>query len=123
MPMEGWSVSLNLWTYQQNLTKLAKLNRDIFTLTLGPRLIPARALILSKKRKRIKYREYRRNLQENGDMSLSMMTFVNFPKSVVFTKGKHRLKELCYEKARIFSAQPQNLAMRRQNSSYKQKLF
>ena len=67
----------NLWTYQQSLTKLAKLNRDIFTLTLGPRLIPARALILSKKRKRIKYREYRRNLRENGEMSLSMMTLTD----------------------------------------------
>ena len=59
------------------MTKLAKLNRDIFTLTLGPRLIPARALILSKKRKRIKYREYRRNLRENGEMSLSMMTLTD----------------------------------------------
>jgi hypothetical protein len=26
---------LNLWSYRQGLTKLAKLNRDIFTLTLG----------------------------------------------------------------------------------------
>jgi len=29
----------NLWTYRQGLTKLAKLNRDVFTLTLGPRII------------------------------------------------------------------------------------
>jgi hypothetical protein len=30
----------NLWIFQQGLTKLAKLNRDVFTLTLGTRQIP-----------------------------------------------------------------------------------
>jgi hypothetical protein len=30
----------NLWTFQQGLTKLAKLNRDVFTLILGSRQIP-----------------------------------------------------------------------------------
>ena len=74
---EGRLERFNLWTYQRSLTKLAKLNRDIFTLTLGPRLIPARALILSKKRKRIKFKEYRRNLRESGEMSLSMMTLTD----------------------------------------------
>ena len=74
---DGKLERFNLWKYQQSLNKLAKLNRDIFTLTLGPRQIPARALILSKKRKRLKYKEYRRNLRENGDMSLSMMTLTD----------------------------------------------
>ncbi len=32
--------SFNLWTFQQGLTKLAKLNQDVFTLTLGSRQIP-----------------------------------------------------------------------------------
>ena len=30
----------NLWTFRQGLTKLTKLNRDIFALTLGSRQIP-----------------------------------------------------------------------------------
>ncbi len=30
----------NLWKFYQGLTKLAKLNRDVFTLTLGSRQIP-----------------------------------------------------------------------------------
>jgi hypothetical protein len=74
---DGRLERFNLWTYRQSLTKLAKLNRDIFTLTLGPRLIPARALILSKKKKKIKFKQYRRTLKENGDESLSMMTMTD----------------------------------------------
>jgi len=50
----------NLWSYRRSQTKLAKLNRDIFTLTFGNRQIPAHALIQSKKRKRIKFKQYRR---------------------------------------------------------------
>jgi hypothetical protein len=38
---DGRLECFNLWTYQRSLTKSAKLNRDIFTLTLGPKLIPA----------------------------------------------------------------------------------
>jgi hypothetical protein len=56
---------------------LAKLNRDVFTLTLGIRQIPPRALILSKKKKRIKFKQYRRNLRDTGDMSLSMLTMTD----------------------------------------------
>jgi len=33
---DGKLERFNLWSYRQGLTKLAKLNRDIFTLTLGP---------------------------------------------------------------------------------------
>ena len=69
--------------------KLAKLNRDIFTLTLGSRQIPARALILSKKRKRLKYKEYRRNLWENGEMALSMMALPDgIPTVAVLLSGQ-----------------------------------
>jgi hypothetical protein len=37
---DGRLEHFNLWTFQQGLTKLAKLNRDVFTLTLGSRQIP-----------------------------------------------------------------------------------
>ncbi len=67
----------NLWSYRQGFSKLAKLNRDIFTLTLGSRLVPARAVVLSKKRKRLNYKQYRRQLRENGDESLAMMTMTD----------------------------------------------
>jgi hypothetical protein len=56
---------------------LAKLNQDVFTLTLGTRQIPPQALLLSKKKKRFKFKQYRRNLRENGDMSLSMLTMTD----------------------------------------------
>ena len=46
----------------------------MFALTLGSRQIPPRALILSKKKKRLKFKQYRRVLKENGDLSLSMMS-------------------------------------------------
>ncbi len=74
MDLYGKLERFNLWSYQQNLTKLAKLNQDIFTLTFDPRLVPARVLILSNKRKRLKFKQYCQNLRENGDESLSMMT-------------------------------------------------
>jgi len=74
---DGRLERFNLWTFRRGLTKLAKLNRDVFTLTFGPRVIPPRALILSKKRKRIKYKQHRRNLKENSDESLSMMTMTD----------------------------------------------
>jgi hypothetical protein len=67
----------NLWTFQQGLTKLAKLNQDVFTPTLGSRQIPPWALILLKKKKRIKFKQFHRNLKDNGDMSLLMLTLTN----------------------------------------------
>ncbi len=48
---DGRLERFNLWIFQQGLTKLAKLNRDVFTLTLDSRQIPPQALILSKKMK------------------------------------------------------------------------
>ncbi len=52
---------------------MAKLNQDVFTLTLGSRQIPPRALILSKKKKRVKFKQYCHRLKENGDLLLSML--------------------------------------------------
>jgi hypothetical protein len=60
----------NLWTFRQSLTKLAKLNQDVFTLTLGSWQITPQALILPKKKKGLKFKQYRQNLKENGDFSL-----------------------------------------------------
>ena len=37
---DGRLEQFNLWTFQQSLTKLAKLNRDVFTITLGSWQIP-----------------------------------------------------------------------------------
>jgi hypothetical protein len=56
---------------------LAKLNQDVFTLTLGSRQIPSQALKLSKKKKRFKFKQYCWNLKDDGDMSLSMLTLIN----------------------------------------------
>ncbi len=36
----------NLWTFRHGLTKLAKLNRDVLTLTLGTWQIPPQALMI-----------------------------------------------------------------------------
>jgi hypothetical protein len=41
---------------------MGKLNRDIFALTFGTRQIPPYAQIMSKKKKRIKYKQYQRSL-------------------------------------------------------------
>ncbi len=56
---------------------MAKLNRDVFTLTLGTRQIPPRALILSKKKKGLKFKQYHRRLKENCDFSLSMLSMTD----------------------------------------------
>jgi hypothetical protein len=52
---------------------LDKLNRDIFTLTVGKKTIPPMAMKLSRKRQRLNYKQYRRELRDDGDASLSMM--------------------------------------------------
>ena len=56
---------------------MAKLNQDVFTLTLGSRQIAPQALILLKKKKRLKFKQYCRNLKENGDLSLSMLSMTD----------------------------------------------
>ena len=52
-----------------------KLNRDIFTLTVGKKSIPPMAMKLSRKRQRHNYKQYCRGLRDDGDASLSMMAF------------------------------------------------
>ena len=71
---DGRLERFNLWTFRQSLTRLDKLNRDIFTLTVSSKKnIPPMALKLSKKRKRLKYKQYRWGLHGDGDAALSMM--------------------------------------------------
>ncbi len=53
---------------------MAKLNRDVFTLTLGSWQIPPHALILSKKKKQLKFKQYHHRLKENGDLPSSMLS-------------------------------------------------
>jgi hypothetical protein len=43
---DGRLERFNFRTFRQGLTKWAKLNRDVFTLTLGSRQIPPRALVV-----------------------------------------------------------------------------
>jgi hypothetical protein len=74
---DGRLERFNLWTFQQGLTKLAKLNQDVFALTLGSWQIPPQALILSKKKKRLKFKQYCRRLKENGDLLLSMLSITD----------------------------------------------
>ncbi len=62
---------------QQGLTKLAKLNQDVFTLTLGSWQIPPRALILSKKKKQLKFKQYHHRLKEDGDLLLMMLSMTD----------------------------------------------
>ena len=59
------------------MTRLDKLNRDIFTLTVGKKFIPPMALKLSKKQQRLKYKQYRRGLHDNRDAVLSMMALTD----------------------------------------------
>jgi hypothetical protein len=59
------------------LTRLDKLNQDIFTLTFGKKNIPPMALKLSKKKKRLKYKQYCWGLRDNGDASLAVMALTN----------------------------------------------
>ncbi len=56
---------------------MTKLNQDVFTLTLGGWQIPPRALILSKKKKRIKFKQYCHRLKENGDLLVSMLSMTD----------------------------------------------
>ncbi len=49
---------------------MAKLNRDVFTLTLGSWQIPPQM-------KRIKFKQYRRRFKENGDLLLLMLSMTD----------------------------------------------
>jgi len=54
---------------------LDKLNRDIFTLTVGKKTIPLMAMKFSRKKQRLNYKQYRCGLRDDGDALLSMMAF------------------------------------------------
>ena len=73
----GSLAKFNLWAFRRSMTKLDKLNRDIFTLTLGKKTIPPMAMKLSRKRQRLNYKQYRRSLRDDGDASLSMMAITD----------------------------------------------
>jgi hypothetical protein len=53
---------------------MGKLNRDIFALTFGTRQIPPYAQTMSRKKKRLKYKQYQWNLQSSGDWDLQLMS-------------------------------------------------
>jgi hypothetical protein len=53
---------------------MSKLNRDIFTLPFGTQQIPPYAQTMSKKKKRLKYKQYQRSLQSSGDRALQLMS-------------------------------------------------
>ena len=53
---------------------MGKLNRAIFALTFGTRQIPPYAQTMSKKKKRLKYKQYVRSLQSSGDRTLQLMS-------------------------------------------------
>jgi hypothetical protein len=57
---------------QQNA--ICKLNQDIFALTFGARQILPDAQTMSKKKKRLKYKQYQRSLQSSGDWVLQLMS-------------------------------------------------
>jgi hypothetical protein len=49
---------------------LGKLNRDIFALRFGTRQIIPYAQTMSKKKKKLKYKQYQWSLQSSGDQAL-----------------------------------------------------
>ena len=89
---------------------MAKLNRDVFTLTLGSWQIPPRALILSKKKKRLKFKQYHRRLKENGDLLLSMLSMTDGIPTVA------ELMDSPLAKYTTLAANDCNIVVRRRNS-------
>jgi hypothetical protein len=53
---------------------MGKLNQDIFALTFGTRQIPLCAQTMSRKKKKLKYKQYQRSLQSSGDWALQLMS-------------------------------------------------
>jgi hypothetical protein len=56
------------------LRAMGQLNRDIFALTFCAKQIPPYARSMSKKKKRLKYKQYCRCLQSSGDWALQLMS-------------------------------------------------
>ncbi len=79
-PSAKWMRGANGKLERVNLSELkqqkamGKLNRDIFALMFGTRQIPPYAQTMSKKKKRLKYKQYQRSLQSSGDWALQLMS-------------------------------------------------
>jgi hypothetical protein len=57
----------------RGMKAMGKLNREMFALTLGSKQIPPYANTMSKKKKTLKYQQYRRSLHSRGDRALQLM--------------------------------------------------
>ncbi len=64
---------LNLSELKQQKA-MGKRNQDLFALTFGTQQIPPYAQTMSKKKKRLKYKEYQRSLQSSWDRALQLMS-------------------------------------------------
>jgi hypothetical protein len=53
---------------------MGKLNQGIFALTFSTQQIPPYAQTMSKKKKRLKYKQYQRSLQSSGNWALQLMS-------------------------------------------------
>jgi hypothetical protein len=53
---------------------MGKLNQDRFALMFGTQQIPPYAQTMSKKKKRLKYKQYQWSLQSSGDQALQLMS-------------------------------------------------
>ena len=62
---------------------MGKLNRAIFALTFGTRQIPPYAQTMSKKKKRLKYKQYMRSLQSSGDRTFQLMSIEDSLPSII----------------------------------------
>ncbi len=92
--MDGNLERFNLKTFRQSLTRLDKLNQDIFTLTFGKKNVPPMALKLSKKKKRLKYKQYRRGLRDDGDASLAVMGLTEASFSTSFSNLEYPANDI-----------------------------
>jgi hypothetical protein len=69
---DGRMERINMCELKQHKV-LKTLNCDVYALTFGNRQIPPQAWIMSKKKKRLKYKQYQRRLQSTGDRALQLM--------------------------------------------------
>jgi hypothetical protein len=70
---DGKLECVNLSEFKQQKA-MGTLNQDIFALMFGTRQIPPYAQTMSKKNKRLKYKQYQQSLQSNGDWALQLMS-------------------------------------------------
>jgi hypothetical protein len=70
---DGKMECINMCELKQHKA-LEMLNCDIYALTFGNRQKPPQGQIMSKKKKRLKYKQYWRSLQSTGDRALQLMS-------------------------------------------------